>query len=142
MSCSTSSSDLVEGRGNACSVKSHAAGLLREGRNIPPCSTSSPYVFLSRVKPHVPIPAEGLTATRPRRSSTHAGETGAARAGPWLRAGGAGATSQTWWPAATHKATDRLPLKSGAAGAGSCSVSTRAKTPGSESDNLNPSKPV
>ena len=59
-----------------------------------------------------------------------------------VRAGGAGATSQTWWPAATHKATDRLPLKSGAAGAGSCSVSTRAKTPGSESDNLNPSKPV
>ena len=60
-----------EGRGDAHAVRSRAAGLLREGRNIPPCSISSPYVFLSRVKPHVPIPAEGLTATRPRRSRSH-----------------------------------------------------------------------
>ncbi|RLM98938.1 hypothetical protein C2845_PM06G30780 [Panicum miliaceum] len=101
-----------EGRGDAHAVKSQTAGLLREHPDVLDRFSA----FLSRAKPPV-VPAEGLAATRPRRSSTCRTERGSrcrsvpAEEGPDVAGGG-------------HTQGHRQPRKSAAAGAGGCSAST------------------
>ncbi|RLN27628.1 hypothetical protein C2845_PM05G15430 [Panicum miliaceum] len=101
-----------EGRVDEHAVRSRAAGILREHPEVLDRFSA----FLSRAKPPV-IPAEGLAATRPRRSSIRRRERSSrcrsvpAEQEPDVAAGG-------------HAQGHRLPGKSGAAGAGGCSAST------------------